>query len=58
MGKKQTLEKLTTALSKLTQLEAALKNNKGYTQEALDLEMLIEFIKEQVGSENSSLTAS
>jgi hypothetical protein len=57
MEKKQTLEKLTAALNKLTKLESALKNTKGYTHEVLDLEMLIEFVKEQVGSENSRSTA-
>lgn len=57
MEKKQTLEKLNATLNKLIQLEAALKNTKNYTQDLLDLEMLIDFVKEQVG-ENTHPTTS
>lgn len=56
MEKKQKLEKLATTLNKLNQLEAALKNSKNYTKEILDLEMLIEFVKEQVGENTHPTT--
>ena len=57
MEKKQTLEKLTATLNKLIRLEAALKNTKSYSQDLMNLEMLIDFVKEQVG-ENSHPTTS
>ncbi len=53
MEEEQALEKLSTALNKLTKLESTLKSTSGYTQEVLDLTMLIEFVKEQVSSEDS-----
>lgn len=50
----QNLEQLRDTLAKLTKLEDALKKEKTFSDELMDLRMLVEFIKEQIPYEDTA----
>ncbi len=49
----QIVEHLRDTLVKLSKLEDVIKKDKGITEELLDIQMLVEFIKEQLPYEDT-----